>query len=114
MKIPDNQPVGNAYLLVGSGTVLNQIDFILVPPDPRTLEQVIACWTPAPVDRSAPSASIRHDDGAVTAGVYLPNLPPTMHAVVSNDTSNGAQAAGEVPLVRSLRRARSATSSTAR
>ena len=31
--------------------------------------------------------------GAVTAGVYLPNLPPTMHAVVSNDTSNAAQAA---------------------
>jgi len=27
-------------------------------------------------------------DGAVTAGVYLPNLPPTMRAVVSNDTSN--------------------------
>ena len=28
----------------------------------------------------------------MTAGVYLPNLPPTMRAVVSNDTSNGAQA----------------------
>ena len=32
------------------------------------------------------------DEGAVTAGVYLPDLPPTMHAIVSGDTSNGAQA----------------------
>ncbi|HEX7830768.1 MAG TPA: hypothetical protein VF787_14010, partial [Thermoanaerobaculia bacterium] len=32
-------------------------------------------------------------EGAVTSGVYLPNLPPSMRAVVSADTSNGAQAA---------------------
>src|SRR5438445_5550501 len=41
VKIPDNQPPGNAYLLVGSGSLANQIDFSLVPPDPRNLEQVI-------------------------------------------------------------------------
>jgi hypothetical protein len=93
VKIPDNQPVGNAYLLVGSGTVMNQIDFSLVPPDPRTLGQVLAT-----LERLRPSTDLTvgvysNDDGAVTAGVYLPNLPPTMHAVVSNDTSNAAQAA---------------------
>ena len=93
VKIPDNQPVGNAYLLIGSGTVLNQIDFSLVPPDPRTLGQVLAT-----LQRLRPSTDLTvgvysTDDGAVTAGVYLPNLPPTMHAVVSNDTSNAAQAA---------------------
>jgi len=27
----------------------------------------------------------------VTAGVYLPNLPPTIRAIVSGDTSNGSQ-----------------------
>jgi hypothetical protein len=93
VKIPDNQPVGNAYLLIGSGTVMNQIDFSLVPPDPRTLDQVLAT-----LERLRPSTDLTvgvysSDEGAVTAGVYLPNLPPTMHAVVSNDTSNAAQAA---------------------
>jgi hypothetical protein len=92
VKVPDNQPVGNAYLLIGSGTAVNQIDFSLVPPDPRTLEQVLAT-----LQRLRPSTDLTvgiysSDDGAVTAGVYLPNLPPTMHAVVSNDTSNAAQA----------------------
>jgi hypothetical protein len=92
VKVPDNQPVGNAYLLIGSGTVVNQIDFSLVPPDPRTLEQVLAT-----LERLRPSTDLTvgiysTDEGAVTAGVYLPDLPPTMHAVVSNDTSNAAQA----------------------
>jgi hypothetical protein len=92
VKIPDNQPPGSAYLLIGSGTVMNQIDFSLVPPDPRTLEQVVGV-----LQRLRPSTDLTvglysSGDGAVTAGVYLPDLPPTMHAVVSNDTSNGAQA----------------------
>jgi len=93
VKIPDDQPVGPAYLLVGSGTVLNQIDFSLVPPDPRTLEQVIGV-----LKRLRPSTDLAlgiysNADGAVTAGVYLPSLPPTIRAVVNNDTTNGAQAA---------------------
>ena len=92
VKIPDNQPAGNAYLLVGSGSVANQIDFSLVPPDPRTLEQVLAV-----LQRLRPSTDLTvslysSDEGAVTAGVYLPNLPPSMHAIVTGDTSNGAQA----------------------
>jgi hypothetical protein len=92
VKIPDDQPPGSAYILVGSGSMLNQVDFMLVPPDPRTLEQVISV-----LGRLRPSTDLTvgiysSSDGAVTAGVYLPNLPPTMRAVVSNDTSNGAQA----------------------
>jgi len=92
VKIPDDQPPGSAYILVGSGSVLNQVDFMLVPPDPRTLEQVISV-----LGRLRPSTDLTlgiysSSEGAVTAGVYLPNLPPTMRAVVSNDTSNGAQA----------------------
>lgn len=93
VKIPDNQPPGAAYLLVGSGSLMNQIDFSLVPPDPRTLEQVLAV-----LQRLRPSTDLTlglysSSDGAVTAGVYLPDLPPTMRAVVAGDTSNGAQAA---------------------
>lgn len=91
VKIPDNQAPGSAYLLVGSGSMLNQIDFSLVPPDPRTLEQVLAV-----LKRLRPSTDLTvglysSAEGAVTAGVYLPNLPPTMRAVVTADSSNGAQ-----------------------
>lgn len=93
VKIPDNQTPGSAYLLIGSGSVVNQVDFSLVPPDPRTLEQVIAT-----LERLRPSTDLTvglysSGDGAVTAGVYLPNLPPTIRAVVTADTSNGPQSA---------------------
>jgi hypothetical protein len=92
VKIPENLPPGAAYLLVGSGSLSNQIDFSLVPPDPRSLDQVIAV-----LGRLRPSTDLTlglysATDGAVTAGVYLPNLPPTMRAIVTGDTSNGAQA----------------------
>ncbi len=92
VKIPEDQPVGQAYLLVGSGTIANQIDFTLVPPDPRTLEQVVGV-----LRRLRPSTDLTvglysTGEGAVTAGVYLPSLPPSIRAVVTDDTSNGAQA----------------------
>ncbi|PYQ29825.1 MAG: hypothetical protein DMF56_08845 [Acidobacteria bacterium] len=92
VKIPDDQPAGNAYLLVGSGSVMNAVDFTLVPPDPRTLEQVLGV-----LQRLRPSTDLSvglyaSAEGAVTSGVYLPNLPPSMRAVVTADTSNGAQA----------------------
>jgi hypothetical protein len=92
VKIPENLPPGAAYLLIGSGATSNQIDFSLVPPDPRSLDQVIAV-----LGRLRPATDLTlglysATDGAVTSGVYLPNLPPTMRAVVTGDTSNGAQA----------------------
>ena len=78
---------------MGSGSILNQVDFSLVPPDPRTLEQVIGV-----LKRLRPSTDLMvglysTGEGAVTAGVYLPNLPPSMRAIVNADTSNGPQAA---------------------
>jgi hypothetical protein len=93
IRIPDEQPAGAAYLLVGSGTVMNAIDFTLVPPDPRTLEQVLGV-----LQRLRPATDLTvglysTGEGAVTSGVYLPNLPPSMRAVVVADTSNGVQAA---------------------
>lgn len=93
VRIPDDQPAGPSYLLVGSGSVMNAIDFSLVPPDPRTLEQVISV-----LGRLRPATDLTvglysTGEGAVTSGVYLPNLPPSMRAVVVADTSNGAQAA---------------------
>lgn len=92
VKVPENQTPGPAYLLLGSGTALNQIDFSLVPPDPRTLEQVLNV-----LERLRPSTDLTIGlystaEGAVTAGVYLPNLPPSIRAVVTADTSNAPQA----------------------
>ena len=92
LRIPDDQTPGQAYILIGGGSVANQIDFTLVPPDPRTLEQVVGV-----LRRLKPSTDLTvglysTGEGAVTAGVYLPNLPPSIRAVVSDDTSNGAQA----------------------
>ncbi|HYI09640.1 MAG TPA: SpoIVB peptidase S55 domain-containing protein [Thermoanaerobaculia bacterium] len=92
VRIPEDQPAGPAYLLVGSGSVMNAVDFTLVPPDPRTLQQVIGV-----LERLRPATDLTvglysTGEGAVTSGVYLPNLPPSMQAVVSADTSNGPQA----------------------
>ena len=88
VRIPDDQTPGSAYLLIGSGTMSNQIDFTLVPPNPRSLEHVLDV-----LGRLRPSTDLTvglysTSEGAVTAGVYLPNLPPSMRAVVSSDTSN--------------------------
>lgn len=93
VRIPDDQPAGAAYLLVGSGSVMNSVDFTLVPPDPRTLDQVLDV-----LQRLRPATDLivglySNAEGAVTSGVYLPNLPPSMRAVVGGDTSNAAQAA---------------------
>lgn len=92
VRIPDDQPVGNAYLLVGSGSVMNAIDFTLVPPDPRTLEQVLDVIQRLRASTDLTVGLYSTGEGAVTSGVYLPNLPPSMRAVVSADTSNGPQA----------------------
>ena len=93
MRIPEEQAPGAAYLLVGSGSVMNAIDFSLVPPDPRTLEQVLGVLQRLRAATDLTVGLYSTGEGAVTSGVYLPNLPPSMRAVVVADTSNGAQAA---------------------
>jgi hypothetical protein len=93
VRIPEDQAPGAAYLLVGSGSVMNAIDFTLVPPDPRTLEQVLGVLARLRPATDLTVGLYTTGEGAVTSGVYLPNLPPSMRAVVSADTSNGAQAA---------------------
>lgn len=92
VKVPDDQTPGAAYLLVGSGSVMNAIDFTLVPPDPRTLEQVMAVLQRLRPATDLSVALYSSGEGAVTAGVYLPSLPPSMSAVVSADSTNQPQA----------------------
>lgn len=92
IKIPDDQPIGGAYLMVGSGSMANQIDFTLVPPDPRTLEQVLAVLARLRPATDLTVGFYSTSDGAVTSGVYLPNLPPSIRAIVADDTSNAPKA----------------------
>jgi hypothetical protein len=92
VKVPDDQPNGSAYLLVGSGSIANQIDFSIVPPDPRTLEQVLGVLQRLKASTDLTIGLYSTRDGAVAAGVHMPSLPPSMRAVVAGDTSNSAQA----------------------
>jgi hypothetical protein len=92
LKIPDNQKPGPAYLFVGSGTAMNQLDFSIVPPDPRTLAQVVGVVQRLRSSTELTLALYSASQGAVTAGVYLPDLPPSMTAVVEGDTSNSTRA----------------------
>jgi hypothetical protein len=92
IAIPDDQTPGSAYLLIGSGSLMNQIDFSLVPPDPRTLEQVLDVLARLRPSTDLTAGLYSAGEGSVTAGVYMPNLPPTITAVVSNDTSNASRA----------------------
>lgn len=92
VKIPDDQPVGPAYLLVGSGSVSNAVDFTIVPPDPHTLDQVVDVLRRLKSSNDLTVGLYSNGDGAVTSGVYLPNLPPSVRAVITDDTSNRPQA----------------------
>ena len=90
LRVPEGAKAGRAYLLVGSGTAANRIDFTLVPPDPRTLGQVVDV-----LERLLPSTELtarlyESADGRVSAGVYHPALPPTMQVIVQDDSSNKA------------------------
>lgn len=92
VHVPETmKPGSDAYLFVGSGAVLNQLDFGLVPPDPQTLEQVVDV-----IERLHSSTDLMvglysQSPGAVAAGVYMPNLPPSIAAVVENDSSNSSR-----------------------
>ncbi|HXI11728.1 MAG TPA: SpoIVB peptidase S55 domain-containing protein [Thermoanaerobaculia bacterium] len=92
VKIPDNQQPGPVYLMIGSGSTLTQLDFALVPPDPRNLPQMLAV-----LGRLRPATELSiglyaSSQGSVTAGVYLPDLPPSVSALVTADSSNSIQA----------------------
>jgi SpoIVB peptidase S55 len=93
VKIPSNQKLGTANLFIGSGSIANQLDFSLIPPDPRNLAQVVDVLKRL---RSATDLTVglySPSEGSVTAGVFLPNLPPSIQEVLSGDSSNAGQAA---------------------
>jgi hypothetical protein len=81
IPLPESLQPGPLYLFVGSGSALTRLEFMLVPPSPQSVSQVVKV-----VERLRPSTELRVSayalsDGAVVGGVYLPELPPTMHLV---------------------------------
>ncbi|MBW3670353.1 MAG: hypothetical protein KY432_01635, partial [Acidobacteria bacterium] len=87
MQLPESLQPGPLHLFVGSGSVLTRLGFMLVPPSPRNLTQVIDI-----IERLRPSTDIGvtayvPGQGVVSGGVYLPELPPTMHLVTVEEKS---------------------------
>lgn len=81
LQLPEGLEPGPLYVFVGSGAALTALDFMLVPPSPRNLDQVIEV-----IERLRPSTDLVVEaytpaEGVVSGGVYLPELPPTMHLV---------------------------------
>jgi SpoIVB peptidase S55. len=92
VHIPETmKPGAGAYLFVGSGSMLNQLDFGLVPPDPQTLEQVVGVIERLHSATDLMVGLYSPAQGAVAAGVYMPNLPPSVAAIVENDSSNSSR-----------------------
>ncbi|MFZ2492154.1 MAG: SpoIVB peptidase S55 domain-containing protein [Thermoanaerobaculia bacterium] len=91
VRVPDDQNPGPAYVLVGSGSVMNVVDFTMVPPDPRTLEQVLGVLQRLRAATDLAVGLYSAGEGAVRSGVYLPNLPPSMRSVISADTREGVE-----------------------
>jgi hypothetical protein len=88
ITIPESQKSGETYLLLGGGGAFNQIEFMMSPPDPRSFDQVISTIQRLRPSRELNAALFAQSDGVVAAGVLHPDLPPSMQAVVSNDSSN--------------------------
>ncbi len=87
MRLPDSLQPGPLHLFVGSGSALTRLDFMLLPPTPTNLSQVIDV-----IDRLNPSTELGVSayvpaDGVISGGVYLPELPPTMHLVTVEEKS---------------------------
>lgn len=96
LKVPSTVKPGSAYVFVGSGRMATRLDFSLVPPDPHSLAQAIGVLERLQSAADLTVGLYALDDGAVSAGVYHPSLPPSMHAVVAADSSNAAAAAVKV------------------
>lgn len=90
LRVPPGVSPGRAHLFIGNGTYANRLEFSLVPPDPRSLDQVVEV-----IERLRPSSELTmglysSSEGRVTSGYYLPSLPPTMQALMASGSQGGA------------------------
>lgn len=92
LKVPDETPAGRSYVYLGGGSEMNRVEFSAVPPDPRSLEEVIGV-----IGRLHPSTNLSATiysplDGTVTGGAYHPSLPPSIRQLLADDSSHTASA----------------------
>jgi hypothetical protein len=92
LRVPQGAKPGPAYIFVGSGRVANRLDFSLVPPDPQSLPQMVDLIERLRSSTDLTVALYGESEGFVSAGVYHPQLPPSMQAVVSGDSTNSPSA----------------------
>lgn len=92
LKIPADAKPGPAFVIVGSGTVDNQVRFGLVPPDPQSVGDLIELVSALKPSTMLAARLLLPSDGRVSGGAYHPGLPPSIAAVIDDDTSNSAAA----------------------
>ncbi|MGK2856356.1 MAG: SpoIVB peptidase S55 domain-containing protein [Thermoanaerobaculia bacterium] len=92
MKVSNEIPSGRSFLFLGGGGAMNRLEFSAVPPDPRSLDEVLDV-----IERLHPSTNLSAAiysprDGTVTGGAYHPALPVSMKQLLVDDTSHTAAA----------------------
>jgi hypothetical protein len=92
VKIPEVQKPGTSYLMIGSGSLANQLGFMIVPPDPRSLDQLLGVIRRLRSSTDLTVSLFTETAGMVSGGAYQPNLPPSVTAVLGADSSNGNEA----------------------
>lgn len=88
VKIPEVMKPGTAWLMIGNGTYANQVGFMVVPPDPRSLDQLLDVVRRLKSATDLTVSLYTDSTGMVAGGAYQPNLPPSVAAVLGADSSN--------------------------
>lgn len=92
VKVPDTIAPGTAHVMIGSGTLANQLAFTIAPPDPRSLGGVLDIVRKLRASTDLTVSVYSESAGVVAGGAYQPSLPPSVAAVMAADSSNSLQA----------------------
>ena len=90
IQIPLGFTPGKAYLIMGSGNLMTRLDFTLVPPDPRSLDQVVNVIESLRPATELAARLYEPLEGRVSGGIYHPGLPPSVQMIARDDTSNSS------------------------
>jgi hypothetical protein len=104
VEIPSSMSAGTAYLMLGSGSIANQLNFSIIPPDPRSLGHVLDVVRKLRSANELTASLFADTNGVVAGGAYQPSLPPSVAAVIHADSSNSLQAAVRYDSVRQVAR----------